>query len=172
MSVTQDDVIEILRIMDESRFQELHLEMGDLKIVLNKDGGRSPVWKGDVASGGVPESVGDARPEIEISSTPPPLDQHKKVTSPIGEEIIEDGLVPINSPMLGTFYIAPKPDEPPFVEVGSAVTEATTVCIIEVMKLFSTINAGVRGKIVKVCAEDGQLVEHGQVLFVIKPDNE
>ena len=69
--------------------------------------------------------------------------------------------------MLGTFYRAPAPGEPPFVEVGSALDEDTTVCIIEVMKLFSTIKAEKRGRITRVSVEDGQLVEFGQVLFLL-----
>ena len=67
--------------------------------------------------------------------------------------------------MLGTFYRAPKPGAPPFVEVGQWVSEEDTVCIIEVMKLFSTIKAGVRGRIERISAEDGQMVEFHQALF-------
>ena len=72
--------------------------------------------------------------------------------------------------MLGTFYKAPKPGEPPFVEVGTVVDEDTTVCIIEVMKLFSTIKAEKRGRIARVCVDDGELVEYRQVLFMLDPD--
>ena len=75
----------------------------------------------------------------------------------------------ITSPMLGTFYRAPEPGAPPFVEVGTEVDEETTVCIIEVMKLFSTIKAEQRGRIARVSVEDGDLVEFGQVLFVLDP---
>ena len=80
-----------------------------------------------------------------------------------------EGLIPIQSPMLGTFYRAPKPGAPPFVEVGQRVSEEDTLCIIEVMKLFSTIKAGVKGRIVRICAEDGQLVEFKQTLFWVEP---
>ena len=69
--------------------------------------------------------------------------------------------------MLGTFYRAPEPGAPPFVEVGTVVDEDTTVCIIEVMKLFSTIKAEKRGRITRVSVDDGQLVEYGQVLFLL-----
>ena len=72
--------------------------------------------------------------------------------------------------MLGTFYKAPAPGEPPFVEVGTEVDEDTTVCIIEVMKLFSTIKAEKRGRVTRVSVEDGALVEYGQVLFLLDPD--
>lgn len=178
MNVTQDDVTAILRIMDESRFQELHLEMGDLKIVVNKRDGRIPTEKADPAAGVAPDaraasgSVTTSRAETGVSSTTPPAGLKNESPPSAGEEIMDEGLIPINSPMLGTFYTAPKPGEPPFVAVGSMVKEETTVCIIEVMKLFSTINAGISGRIVKICAEDGQLVEHGQVLFVIEPESD
>ena len=71
--------------------------------------------------------------------------------------------------MLGTFYKAPAPGEAPFVEVGTVVDEDTTVCIIEVMKLFSTIKAEKHGRITRVSVEDGALVEYGQVLFLLDP---
>ena len=83
-----------------------------------------------------------------------------------------DGLKPILAPMLGTFYRAPKPDAPPFVEEGRFVTEEDVVCIIEVMKLFNTVKAGVRGRIAKVCAENAQMVEYKQVLFLIEEGSE
>jgi acetyl-CoA carboxylase biotin carboxyl carrier protein len=70
--------------------------------------------------------------------------------------------------MLGTFYRAPKPDAPPFVEVGQLVTKEDVVCIIEVMKLFNMVRAGVRGRIAKICAENAQLVEYKQVLFLLE----
>jgi acetyl-CoA carboxylase biotin carboxyl carrier protein len=79
-----------------------------------------------------------------------------------------DGLVTIESPMLGTFYRAEAPGAAPFVEVGTRVHAGSTVCLIEVMKMMSSIAAGVAGTIVEVCAENTQLVEHGQPLFRVK----
>jgi biotin carboxyl carrier protein len=70
--------------------------------------------------------------------------------------------------MLGTFYRTPKPGAPPYVEVGSVVNEDDPVGIIEVMKLFNTVKAGVRGQIVQVCAEQGQMVEFQQTLFLVE----
>ena len=78
-------------------------------------------------------------------------------------------LVPIKSPMVGTFYAAPKQGEKPFVAVGSAVNEETDVCIIEAMKVFNVIKAETTGTIAKVMIQDGQPVEHGTVLFLVKP---
>jgi biotin carboxyl carrier protein len=86
------------------------------------------------------------------------------------DEILAQGLTSIKSPMLGFFYEAPKPGAPPFVETGTLVEADTTVCTIEVMKLFSTIKAGVRGRIEQVCVENGKMVEYGQILFVVDPN--
>ncbi len=75
-----------------------------------------------------------------------------------------DGLIPIQSPLLGTFYRGPKPGAPPFVEVGSRVMKDDTVCLIEVMKTFTTLKSGVEGRIAKICAENAQMVEYQQTL--------
>ena len=80
-----------------------------------------------------------------------------------------DGVVTIESPMLGTFYRAEAPGAAPFVDVGTRVAAGSTVCLIEVMKMMSSIAAGVAGTIVEVCADNAQLVEHGQPLFRVKP---
>ena len=80
----------------------------------------------------------------------------------------EDGLVAITSPMVGTFYRAPSPEAPAFVETGHEVEPGKVVCIVEAMKLFNEIEAEVRGKVVKVLVENGQPVEYGQKLFLIK----
>jgi acetyl-CoA carboxylase biotin carboxyl carrier protein len=79
------------------------------------------------------------------------------------------GLVPIKSPMVGTFYAASSPDAKPFVTVGSAVDEETDVCIIEAMKVFNNIKAETRGTIAKILVTSGQTVEFGTVLFLVKP---
>lgn len=71
--------------------------------------------------------------------------------------------------MVGIFYRAPSPDAPPFVEVGSSVDSGQPICVIEVMKLFTTINADRAGRIVEIGANDGELVEYGRTLFVIEP---
>jgi biotin carboxyl carrier protein len=81
----------------------------------------------------------------------------------------EKGLLPIKAPMLGTLYRRPSPKEPPFVEVGTFVNETDTVCLLEVMKVFNTVTAGVKGYIQKICVESETLVEFGQVLFWVRP---
>jgi acetyl-CoA carboxylase biotin carboxyl carrier protein len=80
-----------------------------------------------------------------------------------------DGLVAIEAPMLGTFYRAPAPGAPPFVDVGASVEPETVVCLIEVMKMMNSVPAGVAGTIVEVCAENAEPVEYGAPLFQVRP---
>jgi acetyl-CoA carboxylase biotin carboxyl carrier protein len=80
-----------------------------------------------------------------------------------------DGLLAIAAPMLGTFYRAPAPGAPPFVDIGAAVEPDTVVCIIEVMKMMNSVHAGVAGTIVEVCAENAEVVEYGATLFEVRP---
>ena len=82
------------------------------------------------------------------------------------------GWVPITAPNLGTFYRAPKPGVAPYVEVGQRIGEATEVCLIEVMKLFTPVRAGVSGRIARACVEDGEMVEFGAPLFLVEPESE
>jgi acetyl-CoA carboxylase biotin carboxyl carrier protein len=79
------------------------------------------------------------------------------------------GLHQIKSPMVGTFYSAPSPDAKPFVSVGAAVTEETDVCVIEAMKVFNNVKAECHGTIAKILVTNGEAVEFGQVLFLVKP---
>ena len=79
-------------------------------------------------------------------------------------------MVEIKSPLMGMFYAQAEPGAAPFVTVGATVEADTTVGLVEVMKTFNGVSAGVRGKIVEVCAPDGQLVEYGQVLFRVLPE--
>jgi len=79
-----------------------------------------------------------------------------------------DNLETINAPMVGTFYKSPSPEESPYVQVGDAVSNESTVCILEAMKLFNEIQAEVTGEIAEILVEDGQMVEYGQPLFKVK----
>jgi acetyl-CoA carboxylase biotin carboxyl carrier protein len=85
------------------------------------------------------------------------------------EAAVADGLLTIESPMLGTFYRAEAQGAKPFVEPGSRVEPDTIVCIIEVMKMMNSVPAGVAGEIIEVCSENAGLVEYGQPLFRVQP---
>ena len=174
MDLNEDDVIQIIRYLDESSFNELRLQIGDLRIVVNRSGSLTPLPEVDQAlTRNYPPAVNSLPPRAQQpieEPSPSPVSKDQEAQLPVEEPTDHGQRVTITSPMLGTFYRAPAPGEPPFVEVGTMVDEATTVCIIEVMKLFTTIKAEKRGRIARVSVEDGQLVEYGQVLFQMEPD--
>ena len=172
MDLNEDDVIQIIKYLDESSFNELRLQIGGLRIVVNRSSSLSPLP-------GIDQAETPTYPAHSPTTTPLQPEEEPRWASvssvPEAQATAEDPTeqgqrVTIASPMLGTFYRAPAPGEPPFVEVGTTVDEDTTVCIIEVMKLFSTIKAERRGRITRVSVEDGELVEYGQVLFLLDPE--
>ena len=157
--ITQEDVLQIMKLVEASNTDELHLETGDLKLILRRRSVRAE--SGERSANFMAEAGPTAPAERPVSIA----DTQTAKASASSAEI--EGRTQIQSPMLGTFYKAPKPGAPPFVEVGQWVSEEDTVCVIEVMKLFSTIRAGVRGRIVQVCVEDAQMVEFNQTLFLV-----
>jgi acetyl-CoA carboxylase biotin carboxyl carrier protein len=170
-AINQEDIFLILKLLEESPFDELQLDTGDIRLHAKKRGsfyGLKNLERNDnePAPGSGLEIKG-----FEISSKSPPdmpaPGRGPGTPNPPSEKAME-GLVAIKAPMLGTFYRTPKPGAPPFVEVGAVVDKDDPVCIIEVMKLFNTVKAGAQGRIAKICAEQGQLVEYQQVLFLIE----
>jgi len=103
-----------------------------------------------------------------VSNFTPPASQQPTAQSSASPQVEEEGMVAITSPMVGTFYRSPSPEAPSFVEVGAEVESGKVVCIIEAMKLFNEIEAEVRGKVAKILVENGQPVEYGQKLMLIK----
>lgn len=176
MELTYDEVQQILKIIDSSSVEELHLEIGDFKLIVRKK------WAGAVSESS-PSVVSDRVSEAVRPAEPIPVWPEggaESVVVPGAKEVaavgrerssrpVQQGGHEVKAPMLGTFYRAPAPGAPPFVEVESLVTEEDTVCIIEVMKLMNSIRAGCRGRVVEICAENGALVEFGQTLMVIEP---
>ena len=172
-TINQDDVLLILKLLDESNFDELHLETGDLKLIVKKHAKAGSVHEVEVSrqepiGPAVLEKPLQAAREQEVGTTgASPSESPGRREEPM-VPLEEEGLIPIKAPMLGTFYRAPKPGAPPFVEVGQVVSEDDTVCIIEVMKLFNTVKAGLEGRIAKICAENAQMVEFQQTLFLVE----
>jgi acetyl-CoA carboxylase biotin carboxyl carrier protein len=147
MGLTDDDVREILRIVDESDVEELQIQTEGFSLHVSR---------------GAPIAPSPAPPPAAIAPTPAPAAEPS--TPPADEDTV---LVP--SPMLGTFYRAEAPGATPFVEVGSTIGPDSTVCIIEVMKMMNSVAAGVSGTVVEVCAENGTLVEYGEPLLRVRP---
>ncbi|MGH7314502.1 MAG: acetyl-CoA carboxylase biotin carboxyl carrier protein [Candidatus Rokuibacteriota bacterium] len=164
MDLSYDDVRKILEIIDGSSLEELHLEIGDLKLVVRKRDGVAEVTEflGATAAGSPPvqtQRVGSS--SREVTTPTPAAPPARRRPQAIGVEV--------KAPMVGVFYRAPAPGAPPFVDAGSAVAEDATVCIIEVMKLMNSIRAGCRGRVIEICADNGAMVEFGQTLMVIEP---
>jgi acetyl-CoA carboxylase biotin carboxyl carrier protein len=156
MALTYDEITEILKIIDSSSCDEIVLETGDVKLVVRRRG-----------TAGAPTSAWPESPSAAASgagtSAAPGLSP-AKTEAPIAE-----GQHALRAPMVGTFYRAPSPDAPPFVEIGAPIEKGDPVCVIEVMKLFTTIHAERGGTIAEIRAENAALVEYGQILFVIDP---
>ena len=159
MELSEDDVLHILKLIDESKFDYFQLEVGELKITVSK-GEPIPL------PGTAPQPTGvTSAPHPATTATPAPAAAAAKPAP----ATIPEGMLPITAPLLGTFYVAPEPGAPPFVKVGQQITEDTTVGLIEVMKVFNSVRAAVKGTIVEAVVPNGQFVEFGQTLFIVKP---
>jgi len=176
MDLCYEDVQNILKIIDSSSLEELHIEIGDFKLIVRKKGaGATPVEQVSTGSAEPAEAGRAAEPTAvwpEGGAEPVVVHGVKgpAAAKPEGAQMpVRHGGHEVKAPMVGTFYRAPSPGAPPFVEVGSPVGEDGTVCIIEVMKLMNSIKAGCRGRVVEICAENGAMVEFGQTLMIIEP---
>jgi acetyl-CoA carboxylase biotin carboxyl carrier protein len=148
MTLTAADVAEIMRLVEQSGFDELNLEVDGTKISLRR---------------GTAVATTAPTPATAPASAPGPTPAAAAATTQA-----DPSLQDLPSPLLGTFYRAPKPGAPPFVEVGAQVESDTIVGIIEVMKLMNTVRAGVRGTVAEVLAADGALVEFGETLLRVR----
>lgn len=149
MTLTAKDVAEITRLLEESQFEELHLEHEGFKLTLRR---------------GTAVNAALSTPAVPVAKpvpAPTPAAPRASAPAPASGGVLQD----VAAPLLGTFYRAPKPGASPYVAAGSAVQEDTIVGIIEVMKLMNTVRAGVVGTVAEILAQDGALVEYGQVLL-------
>jgi acetyl-CoA carboxylase biotin carboxyl carrier protein len=153
----------ILKLLDESDSTELTIEEEGIKIKLSKTSKNQQIIQQTIPAPAVtaPQPVAPAQP---ATATAPQAEAPKQETS---NEL--SGHI-IHSPIVGTFYKAPSPDSPPFVEVGTRVTEGQTLCIVEAMKLMNEIESDINGIVEQVLLKDGNPVEFNQPLFVIKPE--
>lgn len=157
------EIRELIKAVDQSNIEEFKYEQEGTKITLRKE--RSVI-------AGVATVVAQQAPAI---TTQQDRQQEKEATAEkaVKEEIPstnQTDLHKILSPMVGTFYAAPSPELPNYLAVGDKVKLDSVVCIVEAMKLMNEIEAEVNGEIVEVLVENGQLVEYGQELFLVKPE--
>jgi len=163
------EIREIIKLIDHSSINEFTFEQDGSKIKMRKQSNEVETVVRNVVAAPPVETV-QAQPQVQ--QVAPAQPSTPEVAAPKAEEPKADtaNLHKITSPMVGTFYAASSPEAGNYVEVGSKVTNDTVVCIVEAMKLFNEIEAEVKGEIVEILVENGQLVEYGQPLFLVKPE--
>ena len=160
MSLTAADVAEIMRLVEQSGFDELTLEMDGIKLSLRRGAPAAQPPRRRVAR--------RRRTPAAAAGSPTPASRRSSPQRPTVAAAADPNVHEVASPLLGTFYRAPKPGAPPFVEVGAQVEEETVVAIIEVMKLMNTVRAGVRGTVTEILVADGALAEYGETLLRVR----
>ncbi|MDF2082725.1 acetyl-CoA carboxylase biotin carboxyl carrier protein [Bacillus pseudomycoides] len=156
------EVRELIKLIDSSNIDEFEYKKDGTTIKMKKRGNEvvslqtTPVVKQALQTQAVEMETAVAAAQVEA-----PKQEEKKAVQ-------DENLHTITSPMVGTFYASSSPDTPAYVSVGDRVSEGTVVCIVEAMKLFNEIEAEVNGEIVEILVNNGQLVEYGQPLFLVK----
>jgi acetyl-CoA carboxylase biotin carboxyl carrier protein len=167
VDLTASELKDLVAALSQSEIAELTLKSASFELTLRKQGmatALSPLPAVTAGSAELPPvtttpAVAEAVAEpLSVPSSPAP-------TPPPGKA---SDLTPITSPMVGTFYRAPAPDEPAFVEVGERIRTGQTVCIIEAMKLMNELEAEVAGEVVEILVNNGEPVEFGQTLMLVR----
>ena len=162
MQLDHDQLGKLLALLGESDIQEFKLEGDDFRLEVRRNlPGPAPVMPmaapaAMVTAGPSPTAPPPSLPEVP-SAPPPPAASSRS------------DLLEITAPMVGTFYSAPAPGDPPFVELGTRISPGQAVCILEAMKLMNELEAEVGGEVVEILVENGTPVEFGQVLMRLRP---
>ena len=156
MELTPDDVRDVLRVLDSSGLDELHLELSDLTLTVRREGATGWTAEQQVLR----QPVLEGRKPIEAAAT---------LEAGSGRAAVAAGLTAVHPPLPGTFYRAPKPGAAPFVDVGAEVAEDTVVGIVETMKMMTPVHAGVRGTVVEFRTGNGEFAEADAVLLLVDP---
>ncbi|KZZ86254.1 acetyl-CoA carboxylase biotin carboxyl carrier protein [Bacillus sp. SJS] len=161
------EIRELIKLIDQSSIDEFTYENEGAKLLLKKSAPEAVYSHAAPAAAEAP--VQQAAP-VQAAQPSAGQEAPKAEEKPAAESVQDENLVKITSPMVGTFYAASSPETGNYVELGSKVKNDTVVCIVEAMKLFNEIEAETKGEIVEILAENGQLVEYGQPLFLVKPE--
>lgn len=170
----ENDVETLTNLIDkleESSFNYLKLETQDIKIVIGKNGVMETVEDSNknervTALNAENSEIVQAPQQEEVAVT---LEQSSQAVDSVNEKTNEQaGIITIKATTAGLFYSKPEPGAAPYVKVGDRIDKDSTVCLIEIMKVYSAISAGVEGEITEIHVEDTQLVEYGQPLFSVK----
>ena len=164
MTLTHKELVEVLKYLEDSSCEEFSLQMEGVDLLLRRQvAGSAAAPRPEPRSRKRREESKVEKAQAESKAAPKPSAPAPEpaAASAAGQEVL--------APMSGTFYRRPAPDADPFVEVGSEVREGDPLCMIEVMKLFSTVYAETAGRVTAIGSNDGDAVEKGQVLVVIEP---
>ncbi|GAA1262586.1 acetyl-CoA carboxylase biotin carboxyl carrier protein [Pseudonocardia aurantiaca] len=154
MELTPADVRDVVRVLDSSGLDELHLELTDLTLTVRREGAAG--WTAEQRVLRRPQVEGDAETVATAEPEAPRAD-------------VAEGLAAVHPPLPGAFYRAPKPGAPPFVDVGDLVDEESVVGIVETMKMMTPIQAGVRGTVVEFRVANGEFADTGAILLLVEP---
>lgn len=158
---------ELIKVINKSNISELSIEEGDFKITIKQEHTSNQSYV-TVAAPAAPAPVYMPAPAIAAVTDTAAAPAAAAPAAPAAAA--NTNLITIKSPMIGTFYRSPAPDKPLFVNVGDEVKPGMVLCIIEAMKLFNEIECEVKGRIVKVLADDASPVEYDQPLFLVEPE--
>jgi acetyl-CoA carboxylase biotin carboxyl carrier protein len=167
MDLSHNDIQTILKLIDASSLEEVEIEIGDFRLAVRRraGGGSGPAPPSGLAPA-PPDVTTQPAPEAAPVGAPAsrvPVRGRTRASAPV------EGEFTLTAPMVGTFYRAPAPGAPPFVEPGGLVGPDDVVCIIEVMKLMTSISAGRKARVVEILADNGAPVEYGQPLMIFAP---
>ncbi|MDW4421994.1 acetyl-CoA carboxylase biotin carboxyl carrier protein [Staphylococcus saprophyticus] len=155
------EIKELIEILDQSSLTEINIEDKGNVVNLKKEK-ETEIITPQISQ----QPMQQLASQQGVASNPVATGSTEETTS--DASTTDDNLQTINAPMVGTFYKSPSPEESAYVQVGDSVTNESTVCILEAMKLFNEIQAEVTGEIAEILVEDGQMVEYGQPLFKVK----
>ncbi|PSB12696.1 acetyl-CoA carboxylase, biotin carboxyl carrier protein [Pleurocapsa sp. CCALA 161] len=162
MSINFQELRELLGAIAQTDITELVLKNDDFELTVRKEKGLVAV-----APPAISPQLVEAAPSV--APTPPATPTLSSPETTVTPTVDDKKWVDVTSPMVGTFYSAPAPDEDPFVAVGDRITKGDTVCIIEAMKLMNEIEGEVTGQVMEIMVQNGEPVEFGQVLMRVKP---
>lgn len=149
---------QLIKLMKDNELTEIDIRDQEEQVLLKRGSAQAPV------------QMVAPQPVQPAAHAPAPPAAAPADAAPAETAAADDGLIEITSPMVGSFYSAPSPDAADFVSVGSTVSKDTVVCIVEAMKVFNEIKAEVSGTIQKVLVSNGDAIEFGQPLFLVKPN--
>ena len=154
------EIQEILKVFLDSDLQDLRLEVGSVRLAVSKSGGMGAQGFALAAP---------AAPAARTIAVQAPAPVTAAAPAAPARAAAREGLTAVKAPSVGTFYRCPAPHQPPFVQPGAQVAAGDTLCLIEVMKMFTGVTAPCAGRVVEILVEDATLVEHGQVLMYVEP---